>query len=116
MTVVTLFLSRTQNTVMMSLFPGLPYCWMGCHQSPEMDFQRGVVPLLSCETKNGIYCSNLLRRAGWVPGKFTSMCLLGLPALLLSGGKRTARGIQSKSTTLTLLRTPGLQPGLSRVE
>lgn len=63
-TVVTLSISWSQNKniTTMSLFPGLPYCLMGCHQGPGIDFQVGVVPQPSSETNSGVYPSSVLRK------------------------------------------------------
>lgn len=118
-TVVTLFISWSQNenTTMTSLFPGLPYCLMGRHQAPGIDFQVGAVSLCSSETNNGVCPSNVLR-------KERDMSLESLPQPFslffqlysLQLGKMTPQGIPSKSRWLILLGSPGLQPALCRSE
>lgn len=117
MAVVTLFLSWSQNTVMMSLFPGLPYCLMGCHQGPGIDFQVGAVPLLNSEKKKEAFTAAAC--LGEQDGSLESQSQC--PPLIcqlysFQLGKRTPWGIPSKSRQLALLRSAGLQAGVCRVK
>lgn len=116
---VTLFISWSQNESIttMSLFPGLPYCLMGCHQGPGTDFQVGAVPQHSSETNSSVCPSNVL----WKEQDMSLQSLPQPPSLIcplysLQLGKMTPQGIPSKSRQLTLLESPGLQPALCRSE